>query len=107
MNIYFEDIFQRRIRLSDERKSHLEEEHPELKNIMNKLEETLSNPDIIVKSNIDKDAELFYKWYTDTSAGNKYLCAVLVEKILTNDIFILTAYFTNSIKKGEILWKKK
>jgi hypothetical protein len=34
--------------------------------------------------------------------GDKWLC--VVTKYLDNDAFLLTAYLTNRIKQGELLW---
>jgi len=72
---------------------------------INKIQETVSNPDKIVRSRTDPDVELFYRHYDATPVTEKYLCVVV--KVLVDDIFIITAYFTDKIKKGEILWEKK
>ena len=40
-----------------------------------------------------------------TPVTDKYLCVVV--KVLTQDLFIITPYFTDTIKKGEVLWEKK
>ena len=34
--------------------------------------------------------------------GDKYLCVVV--KVLPADAFVLTAYLTDKVKKGEQLW---
>lgn len=103
--IFFEDLFDRKIRLTEERKRHFEENHPEMENQIEKIKETLINPDVIVRSKIDHQAELFYKHYPITPVTEKYLCIVI--KLLNDDIFIITAYFTDTVKRGEILWQKK
>ncbi|WP_353684705.1 hypothetical protein V4D30_02620 [Thermodesulfovibrio sp. 3907-1M] len=95
------DLFDRKIRLTDERQRHFEEDHPEMRNQMEKIKETLINPDIIVRSKIDSQVELFYKHYPITSVTEKYLCIIV--KVLKD----ITAYFTDAIKRGEILWEKK
>ena len=46
-----------------------------------------------------------FAYYDTTPVTEKYLCVVVKE--LTDDIFIITAYFTDKIKRGEILWKRK
>lgn len=99
------DLFNRKIRLTDERQRHFEENHPEMKDQIEKIRETLINPDVIVRSRTDSHVELFYKHYNITPVTEKYLCIVV--KVLKDDIFIITAYFTDTIKKGDILWKKK
>jgi hypothetical protein len=36
---------------------------------------------------------------------DKFMCVVL--KVTKNDLFIITAYFTDTVKRGEVLWQKK
>ena len=100
-----EDIHKRQIRLTDERLKHIETFHPEMSDQLDKIKETLFNPDIIIKSNTDPNVELFYRYYDVTPVTKKYLCVVV--KVLINDLFIITTYFTDTIKKGKILWEKK
>jgi len=50
----------------------------------------------------DETVLLSYRYYTGTPIGDKWLCIVV--KYLENDAFVLTAYFTDKIKKGEKLW---
>ncbi|MDO8727184.1 MAG: hypothetical protein Q7J35_14035 [Candidatus Methanoperedens sp.] len=102
---WFNDIHNRQIRLSSERKDHIESDHPEMSGQIDKIQNTLANPDVIVKSRTDPDVELFYQHYDTTPVNEKYLCVVV--KVLVSDLFIITAYFTDTIKKGIILWKKK
>ena len=45
---------------------------------------------------------LYYRYYAQTIVGGKWFCIVV--KQLKNDAFIITAYLTDRIKKGEILW---
>jgi hypothetical protein len=72
---------------------------------IDKIQDTLLNPDQIIRSRIDPDVELFYQHYDITPVTKKYLCIVV--KVLTDNLFIITAYFTNTVKRGEVLWKKK
>ena len=102
---WFRDIHNRQIRLTDERLEHIEVDHPEMSGQIDRIQETLLNPDIIVRSRTDPDVELFYRHYKRTPVTEKYLCVVV--KVLTDDIFIITAYFTDKVKRGEILWKRK
>jgi len=101
----FRDIHNRQIRLTDERQEHIETDHPEMFGQVNKIQEVLSDPDIIVRSKTDPDVELFYRHYDITPVTEKYLCVVV--KILVKDVFIITAYFTDTIKRGEVLWERK
>jgi hypothetical protein len=91
------------IRLTDERINHIKE-HPEMAAHTAKINETLASPDIVIQSKSDEEARLYYKHYEGLSIGNKYLCIVV--KFKEKDAFVITAYFTDSIKKGEIVWRK-
>jgi len=102
---WFKDIHNRQIRLSSERQDHIEIDHPEMSGQIDKIQDTLVLPDIIIKSRTDPDVELFYQHYKTTPVTEKYLCVVV--KVLASDLFTITAYFTDTLKKGIILWKKK
>jgi hypothetical protein len=102
---WFRDIHNRWIRLTDERQVHIETDHPEMTGQIDKIQETVSNPDIIVRSRTDPNVELFYRHYDITPVTEKYLCVVI--KIFMEDVFIVTAYFTDTIKKGHMLWERK
>ena len=102
---WFKDIYNRRIRLTDERQEHIEIDHPEMAGQIDKIEEALLNPDQVVKSRTDPNVELFYRHYDITPVTEKYLCVII--KVLMGDIFIITAYFTDTIKRGETLWEKQ
>ena len=91
------------IRLTDERLTHIKE-HPEMSNNTEKIKETLESPDIVVRSRSDEEARLYYRFYEGLSIGNKHLCIVV--KFTEIDVYVVTAYFTDSIKKGDVIWKK-
>jgi len=57
--IWFKDMNNRQIRLTDERLEHIETDHPEMSNQIAKMSETLQFPDIIIRSNTDFEVELF------------------------------------------------
>ncbi len=101
----FKDIYGREVRLTDERYEHLISDHPEMTGQLDKLQMTLLVPQKVVRSRTDETVELFYRHYASTPVTRKYLCVVV--KALTDDAFIVTAYFTDAIKKGEILWPKR
>lgn len=101
----FRDVHGREIRLSDERKNHFESEHPEMANQIDCIALTLRNPDRIIRSRTHDEVELYYRFFETTPVTKKHLCIVV--KAVIPDPFIVTAYFTDSVKKGEILWEKK
>ncbi len=43
--------------------------------------------------------------YSTTPVTDKYVCAII--KASVNDLFIITEYFTDTIKRGIVLWKRK
>jgi len=70
-----------------------------------KIQDTLLDPGQIIRSLTDPEVELFYRHYDTTPVTQKYLCVVV--KVLFDDLFIITAYFTDTVKGGEILWEKR
>lgn len=89
------------IRLTDERRGHILE-HPEMIAMESAIEETLQEPERVVGSLSDSAVRLYYRFYFRTVAGGKYLCVVV--KIGGAGAFVLAAYLTDRIKKGERLW---
>ncbi len=76
-----------------------------MKSQISRISESLSDPDRIIRSATDPDVELFYRFYPSTPVTRKFLCVVV--KVLPNDNFIITAYYTDTVKRGEVLWEKK
>src|SRR5262245_36237176 len=102
--LHLQDIRSRAIRLTDERLQHLETDHPEMAGQVARIAETLAAPDGIVRSRTDVTVELVYKWYTSTPVTAKFLCVIV--KAIPDDPFMITAYHTDAIKRGEELWEK-
>lgn len=94
----------RKVRLTTERRQRILKHHPEMKGWVDKIGSVLVRPEQVVRSRSDPEAELFYTWQTRTRVGPKYLCVVVV--VRKNEAFVLTAYLTDGIKKGETLWPK-
>jgi len=87
------------IRLTDERYSHIENDHPEMKGQLLRMEETLTAPETVEVSKSDSSVELYYRFYSKTPVTSKYMCVVV--KSNGEDKFIITSYFTDKIKKGK------
>ncbi len=104
MEQIFTDIHGRKLRLTKERFEHIETNHPELKESVELIKITVETPEYIVQSSSDARVELYYHYFYSTPVGDKLLC--VVAKNLDTDFFIITVYFTDKIKKGEIIWKK-
>ena len=94
----------RAIRLTDERLKHILE-RPEMKEMSRAIEETLAGPARVIQSVSDPEAHLYYRFYVGTRVGDKYLCVVV--KVHQEDAFVLTAYLTDTIKKGDVIWPRK
>ena len=101
----FKDIRGRSMRLTAERWAHIRVDHPEMRGQKARLAEVLSDPDVIVASKTDASVELYYRRYKATPVGDKHLCAVV--KTLYDDAFIITAYFTDTVKKGVVTWGRR
>lgn len=95
------DIFGRLIHLTDERISHIQSQHPEIKSAQKHVKEVLQSPQFIIRSVYDSEVVLYYRFYLNLMHG-KYL-VVVVKRNLRN--FVLTTYITNRIKGGKILWQ--
>lgn len=98
------DFEGREIRLTDARLKHILE-HPEMKRMIGPIEETLARPEKVIQSTIDPEAHLYYRFYIGTRVGDKYLCVIV--KVRDQDAFALTAYLTDTIKKGDVIWPRK
>ena len=94
----------RLIRLPDERIKHISINHPETKNCLAWILETIENPDMILAGDFGELIAL--RLYNKTPVSiNKYL-TVVYKETSNIDGFILTAYFSRSInKKRDLIWK--
>jgi hypothetical protein len=97
------DFQGREVRLTDERLRHILN-HKELADAYERIEETIRSPQTVVVSRSDSAVNLAYRFYAKTLVGGKYLCIVV--KYAEEDAFVLTAYLTDKIKAGEVIWPK-
>jgi len=93
----------RTIRLTPERLAHILE-HPEMAGLEQALEETVVAPQQVVQSRNDPQVKLYYRHYLGTRVGDKYLCIVVKET--DEDSFVITAYLTDRINRGTLLWPR-
>jgi hypothetical protein len=92
------------IRLDEDRWRHVLG-HPEMENQRSRVKETLVDPDEVRESVRSSSIWLFYKLYTETPVSKKYLLVAV--QVLNGEGFIVTAFFTDKVKKGGLIWKKK
>ena len=90
------------IRVTQERLAHVLG-HPEMVGEEAHIAETLVQPEVVIQSRSDPDVRLYHRRYRSPAVGEKYLCAVV--KWRGDDAFLITAFFTERPKRGEVLWK--
>jgi len=73
--------------------------HPAIAGRLDKVKHTLVDPDKIHRSQKDPDVLLFY-----CADQDRWICAVT--RRLNGDGFLITAYPTDAIKSGELVWSK-
>ncbi|MEX0804877.1 MAG: hypothetical protein WD688_16405 [Candidatus Binatia bacterium] len=96
-----EDYAGKSVRLTEERWRHILE-HPEMARQKQKVRETLKKPDLVLTSHHDFSVGLYYRFYSRSPVGRKYLMVAV--KILGDDAFIITAFFTDEVKGGTQIW---
>lgn len=99
----FTDYQGRQIRLTDERWQHILA-HPEMVEQHDRLVKTLADPDFVVATVKDTSVHTYQRLYESTPVTRKYMTVAV--KVLAADAFVLTAFFTSRLKKGEILWQR-
>ena len=71
----YQDIFGRRIRLTNERIAHIVSSREDMPPMMDRIGETLQSAEVIRRSNTDntdpKAVRLYYKWHNDTPLGDR------------------------------------
>ena len=73
--------------------------HPSIAGKENLVKETLTDADEIRVSKTDSTVFLYYKQFEDVFMA-------VVSKHLNGSGFIITAYTTDRIKEGSLIWKK-
>ncbi|MGQ9556210.1 MAG: hypothetical protein ACUVWR_19080 [Anaerolineae bacterium] len=95
------DYQNRAARLTQERWMHVLE-HPEMIDQYGRIAETLAAPHLVIATARDKTVHTYHRLYERTPVSCKYL--VVAVKLLEGDAFMLTAYFTSKVKKGDVIW---
>ena len=99
----FKDVWGQSVDLTEERRQHILV-HPEMRGHEDKIGETLVAPDVVVRSRSDETVRLFHSMHTGLAIGDKHLCVAV--KYGGETAFVITAYFTDRVKRGEVLWTK-
>ena len=99
----FKERFGRFVRLTPERRAHIER-RKEMLGQLAKIWETLKEPDVVRRSRHDPAVHLYYKRFEATPVSDKYLLVVVKAEV--GSPFVITAFFTDTIKAGEQLWPR-
>ncbi len=97
------DYTGRIVRLTKERWRHILE-HPEMIRQRPRIREVLKKPQLVLTSHHDSTVHLHYRFYPRSPVGPKHLMVAV--KILEEDAFIITAFFTNEVKGGTRVWPR-
>lgn len=95
------------IRLTEERWKHITISHIDMEGNQKSLQETVQDPDIILRGVLDEVRAV--KFFQKTHLGPKYLVAAYKE-VDNEEGFILTAYKAskiNKIKRRGIIWGRQ
>ena len=100
------DVFGDTVCLPDRRwYGHILLIHPEIRPFLNELETTIQRPDCVYSSESDADVKLFYKrGIGQGKYRNLYLKVVVSYR--TQPAIVKTAFFTNALTGGSLLWIK-
>ena len=93
--------------LTEERAGHIAERHPELlPEHLNKLVETLAQPEEIRRSAILQNGRMLSKWFEDFQNGKHVVVVVISDLEKNNRHWIITAYVARKLMEGETEWKR-
>lgn len=99
----FRDHEGRAIRLTEERRQHISR-RPEMIGQDTKIGETVVTPDVVIESRQDPSIRMYHKLYEQTPVSRKYMLVAV--KVLADDAFVVTAFFTDAQKQGIAIWAR-
>lgn len=74
--------------------------HPVMKGKEDIIKSVLQMPDEIRQSKMDKDVFLYYKQF------DRLYCVVVRHAGAGTEGFLITAYLTDKVKEGDVIWTK-
>lgn len=96
-----------KVELTDERERHIALHHPDLlPQHTSKIRRTLADPDQVRRSARFGRARLFSKWYHDLKKGKHVVVVVISDAERDARHWIITAYITATLAKGEVEWRR-
>jgi len=97
--------FGKKIFLTKNQYEHVRKRHPEVTGEIEEIKRTLVSPQIVRRSMYHEKVWLFYRFFKDTPVSEKYL--MVAARIVNNEGFVVTSYFTDKVKMGEEIWREK
>ena len=89
------------VECTDERYAHILEGHSDLVlRYWERVSETLAYPNRVFRSDQDPNGTVFIRWYDDLE---KNILAVVISDA-NGRHWLITAYMTRKMPKGEVLW---
>jgi hypothetical protein len=93
----FDDYSERELRLTDERLDHIER-RPEMVDQLDRIAETLLEPEEVRVSNQDESVLPYYRRYSETPVTEKFL--LVVANVEVDSPFVISAFYTDRLKSG-------
>jgi len=81
--------------------------HPEVALSLEEVKKAITDPFVVVKSLAKEESELFYLEIKDSLEKPYLLVIVDYKQPGSKEGIIVTAYRTNKIQRGKVLWKRK
>jgi len=95
------------VELTDERESHIADQHPDLlPEHRDKIAETLADPDQIRRSARFNNARLFTRWFDNVREGKHIVVVVVTDPAPNERHWIVTAYIARKLAGGVIEWTR-
>jgi hypothetical protein len=94
------------VELTDERYTHISQEHADFVPYVARLEEVLRDPDAIRRSSRDARIRLFARWYDDIVRGKYVIVVVVADPPPPQRHWIATAYMANRLMGGTTEWMR-
>jgi hypothetical protein len=88
------------IRLTHERWYHITENHDELASYFFDVLDAIENPDLVVRGNRGTLKVV-------RNFGKRKWLTVIYKEISKTNGFVITAYFLDTVPKGEIIWRQQ
>ena len=70
---------------------------------LERIRETVARPEVAIATVSDEAVRVYHRHYTVTPVTSKYLLVAV--KIVEDDAFVLTAFFSSRQKKGKLVWR--